>query len=61
MYQGSYSGAFNSTFIYLIPKKDKGEAFVDYRSISLCNCIYKMTAKVTANRIKGILSNGISQ
>jgi hypothetical protein len=29
--------------------------------ISLCNCIYKIIAKIISKRIKGILSKSISQ
>jgi hypothetical protein len=48
---------FNATFIALIPKQDAPESLDDYRPISLCNCIYKIIAKIISRRIKGILSN----
>ena len=41
-------GSMNSTFIALLPKKQKCEAFEDYRPISCCNMIYKMIAKIIA-------------
>lgn len=69
--------AFNSTFVAFILKKDmgisfedclafilkkdKGISFEDYHPISLWNIIYKITTKIIANRICGILSNDISQ
>eukprot|EP01018_Ginkgo_biloba_P002192 Gb_33330 [translate_table: standard] len=53
--------AFNSTFIALIPKTDNPESFEDFRPISLCNCIYKILAKIIAMRIKKVLSNSISK
>lgn len=43
---GRMSEAFNSTFIALIPKVDKPQYFDDFRPISLCNCVYKMTSKI---------------
>eukprot|EP00253_Pinus_taeda_P009121 PITA_09121 len=52
--------AFNLTFISLIPKTDDPQSFNDFRSISLCNCIYKIIAKLITNRLKPILSKHIS-
>jgi hypothetical protein len=52
--------SFNSTFIALIPKKEKHESFDDFRPISLCNCMYIIIAKVRAVRLKGILAGVIS-
>lgn len=50
---------FNKTFIYLIPKI-KNASEMNFRPISLCNIVYKIIAKVLANRLKGILANSIS-
>eukprot|EP00253_Pinus_taeda_P016357 PITA_16357 len=58
--KGEVYNPFNSTFLALIPKKDDPENFEDFRSISLCNCIYKIIAKVIAIRIVPILSRNIS-
>eukprot|EP00253_Pinus_taeda_P033133 PITA_33133 len=58
--KGEVYRPFNSTFIALIPKKDDPETFEDFRPISLCNCIYKIIAKVIALRIFPILSRNIS-
>eukprot|EP00253_Pinus_taeda_P029977 PITA_29977 len=58
--KGEIYRPFNSTFIALIPKKDEPENFEDFRPISLCNCIYKIIAKVIAIRIVPILSRNIS-
>eukprot|EP00253_Pinus_taeda_P031126 PITA_31126 len=58
--KGEIYRPFNSTFIVLIPKKDEPETFEDFRPISLCNCIYKIIAKVIAIRLVPILSRNIS-
>ena len=52
--------SLNSTFITLIPKKDKPSTFDDFRPISLCNLIYKLIAKVVANRLNPFLDKFIS-
>ena len=48
---GSIFGSLNSTFIALIPKKDKSKTFSDYKPISLCNMIYKVITKIISNQI----------
>ena len=53
--------SLNSTFLALIPKKDKPWTFVDFRPISLCNLLYKLIAKIIARRLKPFLDLGISQ
>ena len=53
--------SLNQTFLALVPNKDKPQTFVDFRPISLCNLLYKFTAKVIAGRLKPFLDLGISQ
>jgi hypothetical protein len=50
----------NDMNIVLIPKKKVSNRVTDFWPISLCNVIYKMVAKVLANRIKCILPYIIS-
>jgi hypothetical protein len=50
----------NQTFIILIPKKPNPSILQDFRSISLCNVIYKLIAKSLADRVQPHLSNYIS-
>lgn len=57
---GKMLASFNTTFIALIPKNENPSSFKDFRPISLCNCIYKIVAKVIARRVKVLLSKSIS-
>ncbi|XP_074363628.1 uncharacterized protein LOC141704240 [Apium graveolens] len=50
-----------STNLVLIPKKDNVEKLTDVRPIALCNVVYKILAKVLANRLKCILPDIISE
>lgn len=57
---GSLYNAINSTFITLIANSNSTSSFNDFRPISLCNCLYKIIAKIIANRIRPILPCHIS-
>lgn len=52
---------FNGTFIALLPNTNNPNSYDNYRPISICNCIYKIMAKIIANRLRPILSTHISQ
>ena len=58
---GKVLGSINSTFLTLIPKKQKPQSFDEFRPISCCNMIYKIIAKVLALRIKPVLSEIITE
>jgi len=47
--------SLNSTNIALIPKGNEQKSMKDWRPIALCNVLYKLVAKVLANRLKSIL------
>lgn len=49
-----------SSFLTLIPKKDKLLGLYDYRHICLVGCIYKIISKLLSSRIKRVLSSIIS-
>ncbi|PKI50218.1 hypothetical protein CRG98_029401 [Punica granatum] len=50
----------NDTFIFLIPKTKSPETITQYRSISLCNTIYKIISKILVRRLRPHLSDLIS-
>lgn len=52
---GTLPPILNHTFITLISKKKRPKFVTNFRPISLCNVLYKLVAKVLANRLKGIL------
>ena len=58
---GTIPHPLNHTFITLFPKIKNPESVSDYRSISLCNVLYKNFSKVFANRLKKILPSIISK
>jgi hypothetical protein len=57
---GSFPSTLTLTNIALIPKGDSQVSMKDWHPIALCNVIYKLVAKVLANRLKSVLSKCIS-
>ncbi|XP_062075994.1 uncharacterized protein LOC133780136 [Humulus lupulus] len=58
---GSIPKGSNETYICLIPKKLNSCRVNDFRPISLVTSVYKIISKVLANRLKGVLSETISE
>ena len=52
--------SLNSTFLVLIPKKVGMEDIRDIRLISLVEGLYKLLAKVLANRLKKVVGKVVS-
>ncbi|RVW19996.1 LINE-1 retrotransposable element ORF2 protein [Vitis vinifera] len=58
--QRSFVKSLNTTFLVLIPKKGGAEDLGDFRLISLLGGLYKLLAKVLANRLKKVLGRVVS-
>jgi hypothetical protein len=56
-----FERSLNASFIALIPKKQNASNIRDFRPISLIGSIYKLLAKVLANRLRGVLDKLISE
>ncbi|RVW90113.1 Transposon TX1 uncharacterized 149 kDa protein [Vitis vinifera] len=56
----TFQRSLNSTFLLLIPKKEGAEDLRDFRPISLVGSVYKLLAKVPANRLKSVMGEVIS-
>ena len=57
---GRFVRSLNSTFLVLIPKKVGPEDLRDFRPISLVGGLYKLLAKVLANRLKKVMGKVVS-
>ncbi|XP_058111279.1 uncharacterized protein LOC131254304 [Magnolia sinica] len=52
--------AFTTTIICLIPKSLNPKKLSDFKPINLCNCIYKISAKIISSRLNSLLLKLIS-
>jgi hypothetical protein len=58
---GKLSKGLNSTFIALIPKVNSPQRLNDFRPISLVGSLYKILAKVLANRLRSVIGSVVSE
>ena len=56
-----FEKSLNATFLALVPKKNDASNIRDFRPISLVGSVYKILAKVLANRLKEVLDQLISE
>ncbi|RVX20087.1 Transposon TX1 uncharacterized 149 kDa protein [Vitis vinifera] len=59
--RGRFVKSLNATFLVIVPKRGGAEDLKDFRPISLVGSLYKLLAKVLANRIKKVLGKVISE
>ena len=58
---GKFVKSLNSTFLVMVPKKEGADDFKDFRPISLVGSLYKLIAKVLANRLKKVMSSVVNK
>ena len=58
--QNVFLKSLNETFLVLLPKKGGAEDLGDFRPISLLGGLYKLLAKVLANRLKKVIGRVVS-
>ena len=58
--QNAIGRSLNATFLVLIPKKGGASDVQDFRPISLVGSLYKIMAKVLANRLKRVMGKVVS-
>jgi hypothetical protein len=58
---GKLTKDINSTFIALIPKIDSPQRLNDFRPILLVGSLYKILAKVLANRLRLVIGSVVSE
>ena len=59
--KGTFAYSLNATFVTLIPKKQNAINIRDFHPISLIGSVYKILAKVLANRLRRVLDGLISE
>ena len=59
-FEKKFVRSLNATFLVMIPKKGNVEDIKDYRPISLLGELYKILAKVLANRLRKVIGKVVS-
>ncbi|KAL6347121.1 hypothetical protein AAG906_012702 [Vitis piasezkii] len=59
--QSSFVRSLNATFLVLISKKGSAKDLKDFKTISLIRGLYKLFAKVLANRLKRVVGKVVSE
>ena len=59
--KGTFAYSLNATFVTLIPKKQNALNIWDFCPISLIGSVYKILAKVLANRLRKVLAGLVSE
>lgn len=58
--QGRFARSLNTTCLVLFPKKGGADDLKDFVPISLVGGLYKLLAKVLANRLKKVVGKVVS-
>ena len=58
---GNFVRSLNTTFLGMVPKKERLEEFKDYRPISSVVNLYKLITKVLAKRLKNVVSKLVNK
>ncbi|GJS59060.1 RNA-directed DNA polymerase, eukaryota, partial [Tanacetum coccineum] len=59
--EGTFPKGVNASFIALIPKMQDAKVVKDYRLICLIGSLYKIIAKILANRLVGVLGDLVNE
>ncbi|CAN0846299.1 Transposon TX1 uncharacterized 149 kDa protein [Linum grandiflorum] len=59
--RGELPDYIQETTIVLLPKCNNPEIMKDWRPISLCNVLYRLVAKVLANRLRKVMLRVVSE
>ncbi|KAL5564670.1 hypothetical protein UlMin_027834 [Ulmus minor] len=59
--EGLDLGSINETLITLLPKVKCPTQITEFRPISLCNILYKITSKMLATRMRSVMDSTISE